>query len=395
MKFFMIWEVAFKAIQKNLRRSLLTMLGLVIGTAAVITIVSVGRGYEKDQIEKLLPVSDGDTIQTTISFTPADNSVKESNLSYFSLQDINRVKEINGVVNATFQENKNEAVFESQTISYRDFAQANRIKLIPAIGREVREGRGLNETDQVNKNKVVVLSSVLAEQITEGDFSLLGETIVIGSEPFLIVGIYEGTFMETGSLEMPEATYNYYWQTKKKKNLTVTLSNQVSIAETGQKIASMLNKSGSVKSLGHYENSSSASMVDSLSSMFQSLTILISFIGGISLFISGVGVMNMIYTSVSERKKEIGIRRAMGANARTIQLQFLLEGITLTLFGGIIGYVLGLIFAKIISILMGFSFKPDFFTAALAVGISVGVGLIFSYFPAKTATAKDIVQLVR
>ncbi len=105
--------------------------------------------------------------------------------------------------------------------------------------------------------------------------------------------------------------------------------------------------------------------------------------------------MNMIYISVSERTKEIGVRRAMGGTKNNIRLQFLLEGVSLTLFGGILGYILGVLLAFAISSLLPFSIYPDWFTASLALGISVFIGIIFSWLPAKSASKKDIVALIR
>lgn len=157
----------------------------------------------------------------------------------------------------------------------------------------------------------------------------------------------------------------------------------------------VLSKQGSVKNLGSYNYSNSAALTDSISSTLQMLTLIVAFIAGISLFISGVGVMNMVYTSISERIKEIGIRRALGATRQAIQSQFLLEGLMLTLFGGIIGYTLGEFFAFVISRAMKFDFSFDPFVAFLAMGISVLVGLVFSYIPSKSASQKDIIELIK
>ncbi|MEI5994105.1 ABC transporter permease [Candidatus Enterococcus mansonii] len=395
MKFLMIWETALKSVKKNARRSLLTMLGLVIGTAAVITIVSVGRGYEKFQTEKMLPNSDGNTIQTTVSFNPKDESVENSNIRFFSLSDIEKIKSIAGVIKVEYEKEDVEKIFRTQNVTLKEYSKSTKMRLASSTGREVKYGRTLNKNDVVNRNKVVILSSVVATQIDTNSESLVGQSLKIGMETLEIVGVYEGSYSESSVMEIPASTYRYYWKDSSPKNLTITLSNKYSSTLIGQKAVELMNSEGEVKKLGEYSNASSAGMVDSLSSMFQSLTLLISFVGAISLFISGVGVMNMIYTSVSERTKEIGVRRAMGATEKAIQIQFLLEGLTLTLLGGLFGYIIGLFLAKLISMLMSFTFVPDIFTAILAVIISVFIGVIFSYFPSKSATEKDIVQLVK
>lgn len=395
MKTLVLLETALKAIKKNTRRSLLTMLGLIIGTAAVITIVSVGRGYEKYQMNQLLSGSNGDTIQTTISFSPTDSSFNDTNLSYFNVNDMDLISQINGVRNVEYEEEDPEEMFRKKQVIFQEYQQSVKMKLIGSEGNQVSYGRTISREDHVNRNKVVILSSDMAKEMDEDIEELIGRSLKIGSETFLIVGIYEANMSNTYSMQVPTASYEYYFGASESKNLTVTIDSKFSSRIVGKQIVELLTEQGSMRNLGAYSNSSGAAMVDSLSSLFQSLTLLISFVGAISLFISGVGVMNMIYTSVSERTKEIGIRRAMGATEQSIQIQFLFEGLTLTLIGGMIGYIIGLLIAKLISIVMNFDFIPDLFTAGLAIIISVLVGLIFSYFPSRSATEKDIVELVK
>jgi putative ABC transport system permease protein len=153
--------------------------------------------------------------------------------------------------------------------------------------------------------------------------------------------------------------------------------------------------SGSVKDLGNYEVYDTAALTDGIGQVLSTITYFISAVAGISLFIAGVGVMNMMYISVSERTKEIGIRRALGATRNAIRLQFLLEGITLTLIGGIIGYIVGMILAYVIGNAVSIPVSVDLFTVLLAVGVSSGIGLIFSVMPASEAAKKDLIDILR
>lgn len=395
MKSLMLLEVAIKAIRKNARRSLLTMLGLVIGTTAVITIVSVGRGYEKYQMSKLLPNSDGETIQTNVSFSPADASLEDANLDYFSAADMSLLKQLEGVIDVEYEEEKPSEIYRTQSIKFQNYQQSTKMQLINSNGKQVKYGSTITRADNINQNKVVLISEDIAKEVDQDIENVVGKSLVIGTETFLIIGVYKTSISDTFKLQIPTSSYQYYFGTVQANKLTVTISNQFTTSEIGKQMVELLSKEGSLHNVGTYSSSSGAAMADSLSSLFQSLTLLISFVGAISLFISGVGVMNMIYTSVSERTKEIGIRRALGATERAIQMQFLLEGLTLTFIGGMIGYIIGLLFAKAISLIMNFDFIPDLFTAALAVMIAIFVGLIFSYFPSKSATEKDIVILVK
>lgn len=394
MRIVILIETAVKSIKKNGRRSLLTMIGLIIGVAAVITILSVGRGYEQDQRKKMLPDSDGRTVRTKISFSASDAKFEQTNLSYFSENDLSLVRQTEGVIRVEHEKINPEKLYRNQTVKVRKYNKPTKIQLLDSDGKESVAGRKIERQDFVNQNKVAVISDTLAKEASNEIDSLVGQTMKVGSESFLIVGIYRGGIGDS-AMQVPRSSYEYYFGESRSKNIIVVLSNQYSSYSVGKQIEELLSKEGSVHDLGTYTNFSGAAMADSLSRFFQSLTLLISCVGGISLFISGVGVMNMIYTSVSERIQEIGVRRAMGATEHSIQMQFLLEGLTLTLVGGMIGYIVGLILAKIIGVVMGFMFIPDLFTAGLAVIISSAIGIVFSYFPAQSATEKDIVELIR
>ena len=136
-------------------------------------------------------------------------------------------------------------------------------------------------------------------------------------------------------------------------------------------------------------------IMESIGKVIDGLTYFISAIAGISLFIAGVGVMNMMYISVSERTKEIGIRRSLGATENSIQIQFLLEGLIITTIGGIVGYLFGIGLAYLIAKLLPFGIYIDLSVILLAVGVSMFIGIIFSVMPAKAAAKKDVVEILR
>jgi putative ABC transport system permease protein len=148
-------------------------------------------------------------------------------------------------------------------------------------------------------------------------------------------------------------------------------------------------------SQGTYSTMDMSSLLDGVSKILSTLTLFISGIAGISLFIAGVGVMNMMYTSVSERTQEIGVRRAVGAKRGDIRKQFMAEGLLLTISSGIIGYIIGFLIALIISQFLPFKVSPTLSTVAVAVGTTVILGLVFSIAPANSAARKDLVEILR
>ncbi|MGL9747387.1 ABC transporter permease [Enterococcus sp. DIV0170] len=177
--------------------------------------------------------------------------------------------------------------------------------------------------------------------------------------------------------------------------LAVKFNAKINEADSMTKALKLLNENGESRALGKYESYDPSSEIKELGSVMNKITMFISAVAAISLFIAGVGVMNMMYISVSERTKEIGVRRALGANAKSIKLQFLFEGIVLTVSGGIIGYILGLLIALGVSVILPFSVRPDLSTVLISIGTSVIIGIGFSYLPASAAAKKELIDILK
>lgn len=397
MKLTISIETAIKAILKNRRRSFLTVIGIVVGIAAVITIMTVGRGYEKYSIKQLLNSDDIKNNRTSITFSPEDeDNFNKSSFSYFNEHDLDLIRSVPGVSAVNYQVESPDKIYRERSVSIDNGTQNEKIHLVNGSGIKVDNGKNLSKSDI--GNKVVTISDNLAKKLfpnSKNDGAAVGKTIEIDNESFLIEGVFGFNVSDNIQIEMNKETYLNYYRGTDKKNIQITVPSKQNISSIALKVVDVLSKQGSVKNLGSYNYSNSAALTDSISSTLQMLTLIVAFIAGISLFISGVGVMNMVYTSISERIKEIGIRRALGATRQAIQSQFLLEGLMLTLFGGIIGYILGEFFAFVISRAMKFDFSFDPFVAFLAMGISVLVGLVFSYIPSKSASQKDIIELIK
>ncbi|HJF16891.1 MAG TPA: FtsX-like permease family protein, partial [Globicatella sulfidifaciens] len=167
------------------------------------------------------------------------------------------------------------------------------------------------------------------------------------------------------------------------------------VSGISRKIADYLKENGSEKDNGTYEYFDMSEMMESIGQQVSMVTYFIGAVAGISLFIAGVGVMNMMYISVSERTKEIGIRRSLGATQNSIQWQFLLEGISITTLGGLIGYLFGVGIAIIAGNFLPFKALIDVPTALISVSISVLIGISFSVFPARAAARKNVVEILR
>lgn len=401
MKFYVTWRSSLKAIMKNRKRSVLTMIGIIIGIASVIAIISLGRGFEKQTI-KSLTADDGENISVDVNFIPDDSNMYESNVEMISQRDIQQIEGIEGVKSVSYPKNNTNSIYKEMMI--RGKKENKQIEFVSDSDKEPILGRNLSVSDNETLNKVAVIDQDTAKQLFKQSKNALGRGVEIDGQIFNIVGIYKGIklasmfSMPESNILIPQRTYKKYFgdtADKDTSSIKITIEQGYTPNDVTTKVVKKLQDSGTMKDVGDYQVFDMALLTDGIGSILRTLTYFISAIAGISLFIAGVGVMNMMYISVSERTQEIGIRRAMGATAKAIKTQFLLEGVTLTLIGGLIGYVLGIIFASVIAKFLDFSVSVDLFTIFLAVGVSTGIGLIFSVMPASAAAKKDLIDILR
>lgn len=399
MKLYVNWHSSLKSIKKNKKRSMLTMFGIVIGIAAVIAILSIGRGFERKTI-KSLSSNDSEDLEVMLYFEPDDQSLYEANVDFFSERDVHALEAISGIKRVEYPENESDTVYGE--ILIRDKKKNKQFDLIDDSDKEVLVGRNITSQDNATKSKVVMIDSQTANELYESASNAIGRSLEYQSQSFLIIGVYEGSqqasmfSMPESNIQIPKETYYYYFPEQKDHSVVnIVIENGLPAGKITTKAIDTLKENGSVKDLGEYKVYDMAALSDEVGQILTTITYFISAVAGISLFIAGVGVMNMMYISVSERTKEIGIRRALGATRNAIRLQFLLEGLTLTLIGGLVGYLLGMIIAYGIGGAMDIPISIDLFTVTLAIGVSSGIGLIFSVMPASEAAKKDLIDILR
>lgn len=380
------------------------MIGLIIGVSAVITVFSIGRAFENYASEFIgLDQFDGSVGYT---YTPKNGDFYENGLDAFTEEDISKIESIPGVQSVSYYDNSRNGIkYADQTFDdVGNDGRWNCFKLLKNKGSDVLYGRPLQSSDYYNENPVVVIDQTAAKAIQkEEPASLVGQSVKIGGHLFEVVGIMAdrnaGSIVSTQEdyvvAEVPENVFENYFNSEDRSMIQVKMKQTANVKSVSKEAEETLKKYGTWKELGSYKTEDLAGQVDQLRMLLTSITLLISVIGGISLFISGIGVMNMIYISVSERTKEIGVRRAMGGTKGNIMMQFLLEGISLTLVGGTIGYLIAMLLGFAISMFTPLSVRPDLFTVTLAFGLSVVIGIVFSWLPAKSASKKDIVSLLR
>ena len=389
---------AYQALRQNTRRSILTMLGIVIGIASVITILSLGRGFETYTVKNLTATNEKN-VAVDVVFSPSDYEQFESNkMRYFSDEDLKLIGQIEGVEKVAYV--KADDKFLRIDLQAADKKISKNLGFVAGGKDAVEVGRTISRDDIETHQKVAIISRDTAKDVNPDVNKVLGTGIDIKGELYQIVGIYKGwtanLFDMTPDVKIPKTTYQYYANSEgNPTQIKVTIANDYKPSKVAQKVIKKLEKVGISRNFGEYSTFDMSSLTDGIGKVLKMLTFFISGIAGISLFIAGVGVMNMMYTSVSERVKEIGVRRSVGAKRRDIRNQFLVEGLMLTMSAGVIGYIIGYLVALVISIFLPFKVSPDLFTISLTLVITIVIGLVFSITPANMAARKDLVEILR
>lgn len=377
------------------------MLGIIIGIGAVITIISIGNGFQNYVMENLTDEGD-ESVSIAISFVPKNqNMYEDPNVVFFSTQDISEIKNIDGVKGVKFSNEGNESTSLSLEVETRNGKVSSMVETVKSTNKEIVQGRNLNSLDNDLKQRVAVISEEKADEILKDYNEKLGSSITINGLGYKVVGIYKkeeftmGINVGFSDISIPKKTYESFEpEEKNSPGIQVFLESGVSVKDTAKKVVDKLKTTGSMKDLGTYNYFDISEMLEGISKVLNQITIFIALIGGISLFIAGIGMMNMMFISVSERTKEIGIRRAIGATKGNITMQFLLEGVVVTVIGGIFGYLFGLLMAMVISAFLPFKAAVDVGPIVVALLISLVIGIVFSYAPAKSAANKNVIEIL-
>ncbi|MDU8966032.1 MAG: FtsX-like permease family protein [Clostridium sp.] len=402
MKFRVLIFTALRNLNRNKKRSILTMIGIIIGIASVIAIVALGQGYKNKTIKEFTGETDG-AVVLMASFSPETFTEEVSSMEFFNNKHKDSVEGLDSVESVEFQYSSN---------SFGEYMQMDvRGKVINVLVKPVEEfdivedafGRNLTKNDNLLKNRVIFASEQTLKSNFDDVEKLVGGIATINGISLEIVGIKKAPqeeeisfFNMGGDVRIPKETYDKYFSSiKKVEGLKITLKNDSDVKASIKEIENTLNSIDGNRVKGKYEIIDTSGIVNLLGGVLNTITMFIASVAGISLFIAGIGLMNMMYTSVSERIREIGIKRALGARKKDIRREFLIEGIVITMVGGLVGYILGMIIANIISMYFKLVITPSLFTSLLAIGISIVIGLASSFIPARKAANSNTVDILK
>ena len=405
MNILMIFKIAFRALSRNKMRSVLTMLGIIIGVGAVIAMVSIGQGAQASVQEQIASVG------TNLLFVGAGSQnvggvrsgTGATNSNTLTVEDIDAIRrEIPSVAMASPTVNSRaQMVFGNQNWN----SQVQGVnEQFPEIRKwKVQNGEFLSEADVRTASRVIVLGATVADSLFPGT-DPIGQTVRVRELPFRVIGIMARRGQDGQGRDQDDIALAPY-STVQKKLLAITFVQFAHVSAISpsatytaqEQITELLRQRH--KLAPNQENDffvrNLTDVAEAADETNRIMTILLASIASVSLLVGGIGIMNIMLVSVTERTREIGIRMAIGARSTAVRTQFLIEAIVLSLMGGFIGIALGLGISLAIPWMLGWPTLVSLTAIVGSVVFSAAVGIFFGYYPARKAAGLDPIEALR
>jgi len=392
--------VSLRALRRNKMRSILTALGIIIGVGAVIAMVSIGNGA-KAQVEAQV-ASLGQNVITVFpgSFTSGGMRGGWGSASTLTVDEAEAVKrEVPNVLGVS-PEARDRAQVLANGLNWNTLVMGESPDYAAIRSWPMADGAMFTDQDVRSVAKVAVIGRTVADQLfPDGD--PIGKTIRIRNIPFKIVGVLASKGFNLFNQDQDDTVVIPYTSHLKRvshhlniNSILVQAANADAIAKVQQDITDLLMQ----RRKGREQDFTVRNQVElaqAATATADTMTLLLAFVAGVSLVVGGIGVMNIMLVSVTERTREIGIRLAVGAHGRDVLLQFLIEAVILSSLGGLIGILLGVGFSELVSLKTGWPVLVSLVSVVGAVAFSAAVGMFFGYYPARKAAQLDPIEALR
>ena len=410
-------KLAFQGIWSHKLRSILTMLGIIIGIAAIITIVSTIKGTN-EQIKKNLIGAGNNvvTVQLNRDGYPYEmnwNSIPED-VRLITEETRKELEDIKGVEAVSLYQSRSYAdqIYYGDTQFNGSVYGIDRHYLSVA-GYQLKSGRGFTDTDYQKYRKVALIDTIAVTNLFSGE-DPVGKTLELQGDVFTVVGVVtlSDTFTPTinslndywmyantsaGTIFLPDAVWPTAYRFDEPQSVAIRVENTDVMTTAGQAAADLLTQRQikSENSAFDYRSQDMLEQAQQLQSMSESTNMQLVWIAGISLIVGGIGVMNIMLVSVTERTAEIGLKKALGARKRRIRMQFLTEAAVLTSLGGIIGVASGIGLAQLLSNMLQIPVSVSIPATIIAVVFSTAIGVVFGLIPAIKAANLNPIDALR
>jgi len=404
MSIVMTFRIALKALNRNKMRTALTMLGMIIGVGAVIAMVSLGNGAQTS-IEASIQSAGTNIINVNAgNFSQGGAHTGMGGANTLTVEDANAIRaEVPGVRYLCPGFNSRaQVIFQNQNWQTRIQGTDVELPLIRSWPTEF--GSFFSSQDVQTSAKVAVLGAVVRDQLFGEGEDPTGQMIRIRNQPFRIIGVMSRKGQAAMGEDQDDAIYAPYTTVQKKlqratyiQNITISAESATNLSKVADDIAACLRARHKITPPDPDDF-----MVRTLEEMAslrvaatQTMTYLLAGIACVSLLVGGIGIMNIMLVSVSERTREIGLRMSLGARGFDVLLQFLVEAVVLSLIGGIIGIAIGFGFAEGLTKFMQWPTTVSSDAVAMAFGFSAATGIFFGFYPARKAAALDPIDALR
>jgi putative ABC transport system permease protein len=411
MSVLMIFRIAVKALNRNKMRTALTMLGMIIGVAAVITMVALGTGAQTSIEAQIQSTGTNMIIVSAGNFSQGGVRQGQGNASTLTPDDAASITRVDGVqYTAAGVNTRGQLISGNQ--NWNTQVQGTDVDFPAIRSWPTSVGAFFTPQDVAAAAKVCVLGSTVRDQLFGPDTDPTGQTIRIGnstatgqtSYPFTVAGVLISKGQSGVGQDQDDVVFVPYTTVMKKmrgitfiQQVTVSAASATDTSATADRIAALLRVRHKIQ-----PGDPDDFMVRTMEEMAavrvqatQTMTALLASIAGVSLLVGGIGIMNIMLVSVTERTREIGLRMAIGARGRDVLLQFLVEAVVLSLFGGSIGIALGFGLSEGVTLWMQWPTAVSPSAVAIAFGFAGAIGVFFGFYPARKAAALDPIDALR
>lgn len=404
MNFANLFKIAYKALLRNKTRALLTMLGVIIGISSVIAMVSLGQSSSKSINDQISSMGTNLIMVMRSHQRQGGVNVGSGNVQSLKASDVAAIKEgaehiimVSPVVNASGQ-----LVYGSN--NWPGTLQGANEEFLDISKYEIASGSNFTDEDVREAAKVCIVGQTVVDNLFTNGEDPIGKDIRFGRIPFKIIGVLESKGQNQMGQDQDDVVIAPY-TTVQKRILAINYIHRINASAASEDVTSLaVQEIEEVLRVQHkikagqqddFQVRTQQEMLDMMSSISGFLTVLLAAIASISLIVGGIGIMNIMYVTVTERTKEIGLRMSIGAKNRDILLQFLFESTILSLIGGIIGILFGLLLSYVASTLLGWPVIISTPAIIISFLVCTVIGVFFGWYPAKKAASLDPINALR